>query len=874
MKFNGGIMSDNRELYSPFIQSGIIRENDYRIFGWLVSLFFGRMELDKESMLILDEHKGKGKIVYASMQTTYTSLFILINKLRQRSLPVPFLALGFVPYSYQRVRVFYSEMAVFFKKILRLNKGTYVPNSVYIARALEKDRAVAFSMLSRKLFFRRYVQIRTDAIEYLLELQKKMDEPIYIFPQVIFWNRNPEKSRSVFISEATGDRGLLTGLLIRWKSATPAFIRVGKPVNLKEEIGNEPGDDIRHLSRKVRNKILDIYNYEKRSILGPQIKTQQEMMEKVLYHKNVLEVIQQEMTDKGTSEKKLRKKAFAYFREIAADFSIVYIKFFEKANNYLFRKIFNKMYYNLEDFKKIREASNTGPIILVPSHKSHMDYIIISSLFYANKIIPPHILAGSNLTFFPMGKIFRRSGAFFMRRTFKGLNLYAAVFKQYVKTLVNEGYSIEVFIEGTRSRTGKVISPKMGIVKYLIEAVDEGYNKDLVFVPMTVNYDRVLEENSYLKEIRGREKKTESTSGFFKSSSLIKKRYGNVYMAFNEPFTLSEAREYLLNKKGISSSDELIVELGNYIINKINEVVVATPFALTTAAILNTTARGFSRDVIKDRFMLLLAYLRKTDFRLSEELENDENVDGLIDEVFLSYSKDDIIREVDIHGGEEGAASGLFNIDHEQRGRINIYKNTIMHMLLPLNIFSLASAAVWDSGRASRAKVIAEFDKIREILSGEFVYPDSLYDTAGSVESVAEHFVSQKILSRSGEDFIFTDNGAEAVKFFAGMIQDYLESLLIVSNALHESPVKMIPRKELVHLVRKEGMRMYHLSEVQCSESLSMINYNSMIDKLADMKVINLHGEGKASSVEIRDKKRLAELIQAMLDYLVKVRSN
>ena len=178
-------------------------------------------------------------------------------------------------------------------------------------------------------------------------------------------------------------------------------------------------------ARQIRNSLMEIYNYEKRSILGPQIKTQQEMMEKVLYHKNVLDVIQQEMNEKGSSEKKLRRKAYGYFREIAADFSIVYIRFFKATNDYLFRKIFDGIHFDIEDFKRIREASSKGPVILVPSHKSHMDYIIISSMFYQNKLIPPHILAGSNLTFFPMGKIFRRSGAFFMRRTFKGLNLYA-----------------------------------------------------------------------------------------------------------------------------------------------------------------------------------------------------------------------------------------------------------------------------------------------------------------------------------------------------------------------------------------------------------------------------------------------------------------
>lgn len=515
-------MSIDNEVYSSYIESGIIKKEKYKIFSTLINLFFNKIEVDPESILIVNEHSAKGKIVYASMQTTFTSLYILINQLKKHKLPVPDLALGFIPYSYQKLIIKYNEIITYIKRTFNPDSYSFISNQEYISRALEKD-SIAFSMLSRKLFIRRYVQIKTDVIEYLLEIQKKSDTPILIFPQVIFWNRNPERSGTLVSSVAVGDRGFISGILTMLKSVTPAFVRIGKPVNLKEVLESQDVDDIKHLARQIRNNLIDIYNYEKRSVLGPQIKTHQETMEKVLYHKNVLDVIQQEMNQSKKNEKALRRKAYAYFKEIAADFSILYIRFFKSANDYLFNKLFSGIHFDVEDFKKVREASSHAPIILVPSHKSHMDYLIISSMFFSMKLIPPHILAGSNLTFFPMGKIFRKSGAFFMRRTFKGLNLYAAVFKQYVKTLISENYTIEFFIEGTRSRTGKVIKPKMGMLKYLIEAIDEGYNKDLVFVPLTVNYDRILEESSYLKELKGKEKSKESTTQFIKSRKLIQK---------------------------------------------------------------------------------------------------------------------------------------------------------------------------------------------------------------------------------------------------------------------------------------------------------------------------------------------------------------
>jgi glycerol-3-phosphate O-acyltransferase len=453
-------------------------------------------------------------------------------------------------------------------------------------------------------------------------------------------------------------------------------------------------------------------------------------------------------------------------------------------------------------------------------------------------MIPPHIFAGSNLTFFPMGKIFRRSGAFFVRRTFKGLNLYAAVLKQYLKTLVNEGYTIEFFIEGTRSRTGKIIHPKMGVLKYLIEAIDEGYNRDLVFAPLTVNYDRILEENSYLKEIKGKEKTKESTSGFIKSRKLIQRKYGSVYMGFTEPFSLSEARELFKKEKNITNIDDLTVELGYFIVKKINEAVVVTPFAVTTAALLNTTERGFTRGKIKERLGMLLTYLRKTDYKLSEVIKTDDNIDPIIDMVFNSFMGDGIISRVSLGQDNikdtDNTGDDLYIIDHDQRGRISLYKNSIIHMTLPLNMVALAIIITASNNKTSRESIISEYEKIRDAFVKDFVYADFMYDANGVFDFAVNHFVDEKILSADSKGVSFAEDGAEKLKFFAGMIQDYIESYLVVLTAISDSDNSGLSMKEFVTEVRKTGTRMYHLNLIQCSESLSVINYNNAIDRFIE----------------------------------------
>jgi glycerol-3-phosphate O-acyltransferase len=866
-------MNKRHEIYSSLINSGIIKNDSYRLFRFLTGLFFRRIELDEESLLIMNEYRDKGKFVFASMQSKSTALFILLNLLKKHNFPVPELALGFIPYSYQKLRILFVNIMAFCRKYFTSKDQEFISNADYIERTLKKSGTLALSLLSRKLFLRRYVQSKADSIEYLLEVQKDMEEPVFLFPQVIFWNRNPEKNRSILRSSATGDRGLLSGYFVIFKSVTPAFLRIGKPLNLKEELEASPTDDINHIARNIRNKILDTYNYEKRSILGPQIKTQQEMMERVLYHKNVLDTIQSEMDEKKVSEKKLRRKAYSYYREIAADFSIIYIRFFTATNDYLFRKIFDGMHYDVEDFKRLREASQKGPLILIPSHKSHMDYIIISSLFYHNKFIPPHILAGSNLTFFPMGKIFRRSGAFFMRRTFKGLNLYAAVFKQYVKTLVNEGYTIEFFIEGGRSRTGKVVSPKMGMLKYLIEAVDEGYNKDLVFVPMTVNYDRILEENSYKKELKGSEKKKESTSGFIKSRKLISRKYGTVYLAINEPFTLSDARKKINSEKQINSIDELTSEVGYHIVKEINKTVMVTPFALVTAAILYTTTRGFSREIIKARMEMLLSYMKEVNARLTAPLYDDENIDEIISTVFESYMDDRIIAQVDIEPGKakkDHTEDDLYIINDEERARINFYKNSMIHVTLPVNMICLAIlGAAGGAAKVTKNKVIAEFERIRGLFSKEFVYDDSLYNSEDVYNETVKYLESRGMVSLTQKEVTLIPEKKECIRFFAGMIQDYIEGMFIVLSTVNDfSDKSVISRKDFIVDVRKKGIKLYHLGEIECSESLSMVNYNNSIDRLHEEGITIIKSDGKNQELSINSGDSFKDIMANVSGYL------
>ena len=209
----------------------------------------------------------------------------------------------------------------------------------------------------------------------------------------------------------------------------------------------------------------------------------------------------------------------------------------------IFNRIYDGIIVDQRGLARVAEASRKGPVVFVPCHRSHVDYLALSHTLWRYSLVPPHIAAGINLSFFPMGYIFRRSGAFFMRRTFRGNPLYAAVFKHYIFELLKMGVNTEFFIEGTRTRTGKLLMPKYGMVKMIVEAWQSGACEDVQFVPVSIDYERIIEASSYQRELAGAEKKKEDLGALLKTTGVLRSKFGdsisNLGRCYHSSITLS-----------------------------------------------------------------------------------------------------------------------------------------------------------------------------------------------------------------------------------------------------------------------------------------------------------------------------------------------
>jgi glycerol-3-phosphate O-acyltransferase len=441
----------------------------------------------------------------------------------------------------------------------------------------------------------------------------------------------------------------------------------------------------------------------------------------------------------------------------------------------------------------------------------------------------PHIAAGRNLAFWPMGPIFRKSGAFFIRRTFRGAKLYAAVFAKYVHQLIKQGVNIEFFIEGGRSRTGKLVLPKTGLVSILLDAFKNGVSRDLIFVPVFVGYDRLLEESAILKELEGVGKKQESFWELVRARKVLKKRHGRIYVQFADPISLKT----LVSKANPSLEDMTQPEfqafgrnLSHRIISAINRISVVTAQALTASAILNYPKTRFSHEEIMVYVDTYLNYLLSQKVRLSENIADPyhavENILSMYDDrKFISKQKTK--RPDDTSADEE-----WYLVAENKRLNLEYYKNNCIHFFVPASYTALAILS-YDAFQFSASALHSDYELLQEFFKYEFAY-DVDKTPAFMVRKTLKAFIDDAILipHRSLPDtYNITATGFRKLVCFASFLKTYFESYWVVLRILKTYKKGELVKKECLKRVRSLGNQLYKEQEIERPEALSQINYEN-----------------------------------------------
>ena len=508
--------------------------------GWMEKLI-ARISMPEDQQRLLEDLAGRGTVVYAIKYRSQLDFMYLSLRLYQLGLPAPTFIFDLHPYLWQPRLYALKSLFYHFYHLIRQGALPEPYESGYYREKVKNGFSGLFFLLGKRGYYRRTVLVGNDPLEHLISIQKESDKPVFLVPLVVLYTRRPGRKRQFFLSQKDQPGPIQKLLSFLW-GHSDAVIEAGEPVNLREVVPelSDTASQQRKQIFELRRGLIDSVDEIKRAIVGPTLKSKLELKEIILHHPKLETFMQRRAKSSNKEIWKVRMEADEYLDEIAANYNYTLIQFGEKVLTWIWNTLFDGVEVDVESLQRVKRAARSNTLVYIPCHKSHTDYLILSYILFQNSLFSPFVAAGKNLAFWPLGTIFRRGGAFFIRRSFKGLKFYAEVFSLYVKTMVQLGHNIEFFIEGGRSRTGKMVLPKLGLLAILIQAVEEGFCEDLVFVPTSICYDRIPEEEAYLKEISGAAKVDENIGQLVQARRVLKKRYGRVYVQFAEPMSLQQ----------------------------------------------------------------------------------------------------------------------------------------------------------------------------------------------------------------------------------------------------------------------------------------------------------------------------------------------
>jgi glycerol-3-phosphate O-acyltransferase len=803
---------------------------------FVLKTFYSGITVSKEQTLKLKDLHKDGIVVYTDKHKNFFNYLFYYIRYKQEGLPYPQIGFDYNVIIWQPLsrflRILLAHLDYFFSnlKLPDLYRGDYLKNE------LVKGRPALLSLVEKKGFYRILAKAKTDPIRYLVELQKTIDRPIFIVPQLIFFIKDPKKSTPNIIDLLFGSKenpGKIRRLIILFKNPGRVFVEISEPVNLQTflKLPENCEKSIEYLALALRRNLLVQINRHRQSITGPALKTSEELKQTILTSERLQSFMAHYSEARNIPIHKAHKESDGYLDEIAAKYNMVIIKMASVMITWVLKTMFEGVTVNEDGLNRVKNMSQKGPLILVPCHKSHVDYLILSYLLYNNNMPCPLIAAGKNLAFWPIGPLFRGCGAFFIRRTFKGAVLYSKVFAEYVHTLLEEGFNLEFFIEGGRSRTGKLTLPKLGLLSILLNCYKNGACQDMIFTPIFIGYDRVLEESSYLNEIEGEQKQPESLRQVIKARKFLKKRYGRIYIQFHDPISFKELLEQYgtpIEKMPSKELNVLCRNLGHRIINAINQVSVVTPHALVAAAVMNCSKTSFTYEHLMSHIDTYLSHLYSKEAKLADTL--------LIDHVHaVEHALDTFMQRKFVEcltkDKEPFQTDALFKVNESKRPNLEYYKNNCIAFFVPAAITAL-SILIKDAFQFSASDLHADYKFIQYFFKYEFAY-DVDRTPEDYVRKNLKAFIDDAILMPHPtlpDTYNLTSAGFRKLKFFASFLKTYFESYWIVLEFFRQHSQNSIKPKERFKKIDAIGYRMYKQKEIDRKEALSRINYSNGVD--------------------------------------------
>lgn len=684
-----------------------------RLIAWFVGLLLRSVRIDPAWVAEVRAAASRGTPVFVLRHLSLVDFLALDHLLRRAGLP----PIGFV---YGLEKWFYRPFRWIFRAWMRPPDG--VTAERHLARLIRRGVPVCVYLRRRpRTFRRRTLRLGPRPLSVCVRLARR-GVAVTMVPQLIVWGRRPSTAEPGMMSQVLGPRewpGLVRSVLQAIKGRRALVVRQGEPCELGAWLAGRRADrPTARLARALDSALLRVLERERRAVLGPHVRSHArqatELFSSARFQRELAEVARR----RGMPREQVRLQAAHYLREIAARFRVEAIELFD----IVFARVWNRIYDGIEvdpsSLERVVAVARRGPVILLPSHKSHIDYIVLSQVFWDAHLAVPHIAAGRNLSFWPLGSLFRHAGAFFIRRRFEGDELYVTVMRAYLRRLLLDGCHVELFMEGTRSRTGKLLPPRIGLLGLLVEAALGLRGRPIHVVPVAITHERVIEEKAHLRETAGAEKEAEGIQGLIGARRVLNSRYGRLHVRFGDPIDLHAfAASQALRPEHVADRPRwrtAIRRLAFRAAFAINRQTPATPTFLVATALL-------ARDSRAVRFVELaddVARLRDAAAELGAPLTA-----ALAPANAPHPPWEAVRRAVELFASDGTvtlSGSGeheLVAVDDRHRPRLDYYRNGVLHWFVEPALVSLA--LLEDDDRASLAERVG---RLARLWKHEFIF--------------------------------------------------------------------------------------------------------------------------------------------------------
>jgi glycerol-3-phosphate O-acyltransferase len=670
-------------------------------------------------------------------------------------------------------------------------------------------------------------------------LDKNPDEDVLLVPAVLYWGRAADTSTNplkALLSSNWAVVGRFKKMLTLIVNGRNAYFEINDPVSLRKLLEGDVPSSV--AVRKVARILRVHFRRVRSAVIGPDMSHKRLLLDRLLNSDYVRSVIKEHSDEEGIPLNESQQLARKHAEAIAADVSHNVIRFMCVLMAWVWNKMYNGIRMN--GIESVRELAKDHAVVYTPCHRSHIDYLLVSYLLYVNGLNVPHIAAGENLNMPVVGRILRRSGAFFIRRRFTGDKLYTAVFTEYLHNVFTSGFPMEYFIEGGRSRTGRMLKPATGILSMTVNSHLRDNKKPIVFVPIYVGYEKIFESGSYQGELRGKEKKKEN---LFDLAKTVKKlnNNGEVSLNFGEPLHLNDLLDQQQpnwRDSSYSPNDrpewlpKLVDELAFELASRINSAAALNPINLVATALLSTSRQAIDARLLKRQLNLLVdiqkfkPYADKVSFP-----------DGTVDE-WIEYAES---MESLSHIAQP--LGDVYGLSSKNTVLMSYYRNNIQHLYV---VPALVAALIAQRDGISKSELEKRVSVIYPYIRNELFLRATTEQTCESIVDWLNFFSEKGLIKKKGQKWFAPEKGLAArleLDLLANIILPAIERYYIGLSTLIRIGNNQCTAEELEKQSQLMAQRLSLLNGLDAPEFFDKTLFRRFIDALRNQGMIQVNAD-------------------------------